>query len=63
MTPEQGGKLGEHGTHIAEAGAVNVSVNGPTSGCTGGAAKESRLQKHGFGGLPTGSEQEMPRKS
>ena len=48
-TPEQGGKLGEHGTHTAEAGAVNVSVNGPTSGWTGGLPKSRGCRSTGLG--------------
>lgn len=49
MTPEQGGKLGEHGMHVAEAGTVSVSANGPTSGCTGGLAKSQGGQSTGLG--------------
>ena len=63
MTPEQGGKLGQHGAHVAEAGAANVSVNGPTSGCTGGLPKSQGGRSTGLGACRLEASRRWPRKS
>ena len=49
MTPEQGGKLEEHGVHTAEAGTLDVSVNDPISECPGELANSRGGQSTGLG--------------